>query len=67
MKRSTGEWQGTTFIVRLWQEPRESQEDEAVWRGTATHVQSGTERGIKDWDELKRFMQTWTQTRDLDR
>lgn len=64
MKRATGEYPYVTFIVRMWQEPRDSPVAGAVWRGTALHVQSGTERGVIDLDDLLRFMQTWMGTSD---
>jgi hypothetical protein len=61
MKRATGETRAATFVVRLWQEPRQSPAADAVWRGTAVHVQTGAERGIKGLDELVRFMQSWLE------
>ena len=59
MKRSTGDYEAATFIVRLWREPNVAVDP--IWRGTAVHVQSGTERSIQGIESLVSFMQTWLQ------
>jgi len=64
MKQSTQEYEAATFIVRLWREPQVSPAPDARWRGTAVHVQSGTERNLQGMDELLRFMQTWMHVSD---
>ncbi len=62
MKRSTQDYEAATFIVRLWREPQIPPALDVPWRGTAVHVQSGTERSLQDMDELLSFLQTWMQT-----
>lgn len=57
MKRSTSDgYEAATFIVRLWRA------DNTSWRGTAVHVQSGTERHIQEMDTLIDFLETWTDS-----
>ena len=63
MKQGGGEHQAATFIIRLWKELPETLTTPATWRGTAIHVQSGTERGIQNMDELVGFIATWMQDR----
>ena len=63
MKQASGEPQAATFIIRLWKEWPETLSVPATWRGTAIHVQSGTERGIQNIDELVGFISTWLQDR----
>lgn len=67
MKRSTGDYETATFIVRLWREPHDVPDVESGWRGTAVHVQSGTERGIQELGALLQFMETWMETESRDR
>ncbi len=67
MKRSTGDYEAVTFIVRLWCEPPDLPDDDPDWRGTAVHVQSGTERGIQGLDALMQFMQTWMGSQDREK
>lgn len=62
MRRSTHDYEAATFIVRLWREPQVTSGEDTPWRGTAVHVQSGTERGVQGMAELLNFMQTWMQT-----
>lgn len=61
MKRSTGEHEVATFVVRLWRNPQDAGEP-ASWRGTAIHIQSGTERSICEIDSLVGFIQSWTES-----
>jgi hypothetical protein len=63
MKRTTGDYEAATFIVRLWRDPQMPLDDDPVWRGTAQHVQSGTERGIQSLEGLVHFMQNWLTPR----
>ena len=63
MKRSTGDHEAATFIVRLWREPHTPLDDDSTWRGTALHVQSGTERGVQGIEGLTQFMQHWLEPR----
>jgi hypothetical protein len=59
MKRATSDgYEAATFIVRLWRT------ENAAWRGSAVHVQSGTERHIQEMDTLIDFLQTWMQPLD---
>jgi beta-xylosidase len=62
MKRTTGDYEAATFIVRLWRDSADPAEAASSWRGTAVHVQSGTERGIRELDGLVSFMQAWLQS-----
>ncbi len=61
MKRSTGEHEMATFVVRLWRNPSDAGEPSS-WRGTAIHVQSGTERSIREIDGVLGFIKSWTQS-----
>jgi len=61
MRRSTGSYQAATFIVRLWRESDQQPGEEADWRGTAVHVQSGAERGVHGTDDVINFIQAWLQ------
>jgi len=65
MKRSTGEQEVATFVVRLWRNPQDAGEPSS-WRGTAIHVQSGTERSIREIDSLVGFIESWTQSATSD-
>ena len=67
MKRATGDYEAVTFIVRLWREPHDLPDEDAGWRGTAVHVQSGTERGIQGLSALLQFMQIWMDSEGRDR
>jgi len=67
MKRATGDYEAVTFIVRLWREPHDLPDEDSGWRGTAVHVQSGTERGIQGLSALLQFMQTWMDSEGRDR
>lgn len=59
MKPSTSDYEAATFIVRLWREPHLPPDADPTWRGTAVHVQSGTERGIQGLEGLIQFVQNW--------
>ena len=63
VKPSGDDRQAATFIIRLWKESPETLTAPATWRGTAIHVQSGTERSIQNMDELVGFVATWMQDR----
>jgi hypothetical protein len=63
MKRATGDYEAATFIVRLWRDPQAPPDGDPTWRGTAQHVQSGTERSIQNLDGLVDFMQNWLAPR----
>ncbi|RPJ01920.1 MAG: hypothetical protein EHM39_02600 [Chloroflexi bacterium] len=62
MKQTTGDYEAVTFIVRLWREPHAPSERDPDWRGTALHVQSGTERGIQGMESLVQFVQNWLES-----
>jgi hypothetical protein len=66
MKRSTQDYEAATFIVRLWREPQIPSAPNVPWRGTAVHVQSGTERSLQGMEELLSFLQTWMHVPDPD-
>jgi hypothetical protein len=59
MKRTTGDYEAATFIVRLWRDPQIPGDGDPTWRGTALHVQSGTKRSIQNLDGLDDFMHNW--------
>jgi hypothetical protein len=59
MKPATGDYEAATFIVRLWRDPQIPPEGDPTWRGTAQHVQSGTQRSIQNLDGLVDFMHNW--------
>ncbi len=63
MKKTTGDYEAATFIVRLWRDPQAPPEGDPMWRGTALHVQSGTERSIQNLDGLVDFMENWLAPR----
>ncbi len=63
MKKTTGDYEAATFIVRLWRDPHAPPEGDPMWRGTALHVQSGTERSIQNLDGLVDFMENWLAPR----
>ena len=62
MRRTTSDYEAATFIIRLWRERRDVSATDSGWRGTAVHVQSGTERGIQELEDLITFMQTWLES-----
>lgn len=45
-----------SFIVRIWLEEEASGNRDAVWRGQVTHVPSGTQRYVKQLDDLHAFI-----------
>jgi len=59
MERSTRDGSSVTFILRLWRAPQGLSAESSTWRGTAVHVQSGTERGVQGLDDLLNFIETW--------
>jgi hypothetical protein len=63
MKQATGDNEAATFIVRLWRDPQVSPASDLTWRGTAQHVQSGTERSIQNLDGLVDFLRNWLAPR----
>jgi hypothetical protein len=63
MKRATGSYEAATFIVRLWRDPHVPPDDDPTWRGTALHVQSGTQRSVQNLDGLVNFMHNWLAPR----
>ncbi|MSP12390.1 MAG: hypothetical protein EXR62_05470 [Chloroflexi bacterium] len=58
--------QYASFFVRVWQEPREREEEQAELRGAIEHVQSGQKRYFKDSETLTTFinevLQKWNVT-----
>jgi hypothetical protein len=63
MKQATGDYEAATFIVRLWRDPQAPLDGDPTWRGTAQHVQSGTERSIQNLDGLVDFLRNWLAPR----
>ena len=63
MKQMTCNFDAATFIVRLWRDPQAPPGADPPRRGTAVHVQSGTERSIQNLDGLADFMQDWLTPR----
>ncbi len=61
VKRPDEDQRAATFIIRLWKETPETLATSTDWRGTAIHVQSGTQRGVHDMDELMSFIATWME------
>lgn len=59
MDHSTRDGSSATFILRLRRAPQGLSADSSAWRGTAVHVQSGTERGVQGLDDLLSFIETW--------
>ncbi|MBH5322450.1 hypothetical protein [Aurantiacibacter sediminis] len=53
---ATDERKASTFVVRLWCEPRPAGEPE-VWRGTATNVASSNQAGFTDFGQLLAFLE----------
>lgn len=41
-----------TFILRVRQEPRVTESEKLVWRGSIEHVQTGKRYYVKELDEL---------------
>jgi hypothetical protein len=62
MEHSTHDGSLVTFILRLWRAPEVQCADSPAWRGTAVHVQSGTERGVRDLNDLEDFIETWMES-----
>ena len=62
MRRTTSDYEAATFVIRLWRETPQVDPGERPWRGTAVHVQSGTERSVQGLEDLLSFMQNWVQT-----
>ncbi len=62
MRRTTSDYEAATFVIRLWRETPEENPEERPWRGTAVHVQSGTERNVQGLEDLLSFMQLWVTT-----
>ncbi|MBN1681415.1 MAG: hypothetical protein JW966_14130 [Anaerolineae bacterium] len=65
MKQTTDRYRAATFIVRLWHEPQDESIPGQSWRGTAVHVQSGSERTIQEIEGLMSFMQAWMDNTEL--
>jgi hypothetical protein len=63
MKQTTSDYEAATFIVRLWRDPQAPPGVDPTWRGTAQHVQSGTERSIQNLDGLVDFVRNWLAPR----
>jgi len=61
MKRTTSSYEAATFIIRLWRDPHATTDTQPIWRGTAVHVQSGTEQAIQELDALMSFIASWLQ------
>jgi hypothetical protein len=59
MDHSTHDGSSATFILRLWRAPQSISAESSIWRGTAVHVQSGTERGVQGLNDLLSFIETW--------
>ena len=45
-----------SFVVRVWQEPREIEGEPPVWRGWVEHVQSGDRVYFRDLEESANFI-----------
>jgi len=46
-----------SFIVRIWLEPREIQNEPPEWRGMIEHLPSGDRRYLRDLDEISSFIE----------
>lgn len=46
------EKEGHSFLIRLWEENRENDDEESVWRGWVYHLQSEQKRFFKSIDEV---------------
>jgi len=45
-----------SFVIRVWQEPRELEGAGAEWRGRIEHVQSGERAYFRSLDKMLEFM-----------
>jgi hypothetical protein len=45
-----------SFVVRIWQEPREIVDELPDWRGWVEHVQSGERTYFRDMEESAAFI-----------
>lgn len=45
-----------SFLVRIWEEPRERRNEVPEWRGSVEHVQTGQKRYFIDADTLVHFI-----------
>ena len=45
-----------SFIVKIWPEGMDGDEDQATWHGHITHIPGGERRYLKDLDEIVTFV-----------
>lgn len=44
------------FVIRLWREPREVDDDGRLWRGTIEHIPSGDRRAVTEMADITGFI-----------
>ena len=56
-------YEGTTvsFVIRIWRETQDEQDDGGIWRGHITHVASGARRYFDNLDEIAAFIGPYLQ------
>lgn len=54
-----------SFVVRLWQEPREIEGAGPEWRGQIEHVQSGERVYFRNLDKMVGFIVSYLNDADL--
>lgn len=52
------------FIVRIWQEKREIEGAQPLWRGVVEHVSSGDRCYTEDLDDVSQFILRYLTTGD---
>jgi len=56
------EQHGSSFVIRIWHEEANAEEDRAQWRGWVQHTRSGESVYVRDLQEVFEFMERWTGT-----
>ena len=62
----TSETRIHSFVIRLWQEDNAAATTEIKWRGHITHILGDERRTIENLDEIKRFIEPYISSMNLD-